>query len=102
MDKNFETYLHQARREFCVVAHRYDVREHKELRTAIDSMLIAYDQALLALRKQSVLEGEPLATEAEAELLRVDCANGRHFWSKNKTGTQACLFCPATRITEKL
>ena len=58
MDKDFETYLQQARTEFCLVAHRYNVREHNELRTAIDSLLIAYDQAFLALRKHSVMQAE--------------------------------------------
>lgn len=55
MEQDFETYLQQARTEFCLVAHRYNVREHNELRTAIDSLLIAYDQAFLALRKHSVV-----------------------------------------------
>jgi|GEM_PF-6692506 hypothetical protein len=41
---------------------------------------------------------EPLATEAEAQGGRVDCANGMHFWSINKTGIQECLFCPARRV----
>lgn len=32
-------------------------------------------------------------TNAEA---RVNCAEGKHFWSMNK-GIQVCLFCPARR-----
>lgn len=56
MTQDFETYLQQARTEFCLVAHKYNVGEHNELRTAIDSLLIAYDQAFLALRKHGVMQ----------------------------------------------
>ena len=34
-----------------------------------------------------------VGTNAEA---RVNCAEGKHFWSMNK-GIQECLFCPARR-----
>lgn len=58
MTQDFETYLQQARTEFCLVAHKYNVTEHNELRTAIDSLLVAYDQAFLALRKHIVMQAE--------------------------------------------
>jgi hypothetical protein len=58
MTQDFETYLQQARTEFCLVAHKYNVTEHNELRTAIDSLLVAYDQAFLALRKHGVMQSE--------------------------------------------
>ena len=45
MEQTFEEYLKQARKDFAKVAARYSVDEHLELRTAIDSLLIAYDQA---------------------------------------------------------
>ena len=46
MNQDFKDYLLEARREFVeVVAARYTVTDHLELRTAVDSFLIAYDQA---------------------------------------------------------
>jgi len=45
MEQTFEEYLKQARWKFAKVAEKYSVEEHLELRTAIDSLLIAYDQA---------------------------------------------------------
>ena len=45
MKQTFEEYLMQARKDFAKVAAKYSVEEHLELRTAIDSLLIAYDQA---------------------------------------------------------
>lgn len=45
MDPTFKEYLEQARKDFAQVAAKYSVEEHLELRTAIDSLLIAYDQA---------------------------------------------------------
>jgi len=46
MEETFEEYLKQARWDFAIVAEKYLVKEHLELRTAIDSFLIAYDQAV--------------------------------------------------------
>jgi hypothetical protein len=46
MEETFEEYLNQERRDFAKVASRYTVDEHLKLRTAIDSLLIAYDQAV--------------------------------------------------------
>ncbi|MFZ2432510.1 MAG: hypothetical protein WAW57_15330 [Lutibacter sp.] len=46
MKQTFENYLKQARNDFAKVAVKYTVTEHLELRTAIDSLLIAYDQAV--------------------------------------------------------
>ena len=45
MKETFEDYLKQARIDFGKVAAKYTVDKHLELRTAIDSLLIAYDQA---------------------------------------------------------
>lgn len=45
MEQTFEEYLKQARWDFAKVAEKYPVENHLELRTAIDSLLIAYDQA---------------------------------------------------------
>jgi len=45
MEHTFKEYLKQARLDFAKVAEKYSVEEHLELRTAIDSLLIAYDQA---------------------------------------------------------
>ena len=45
MEETFEEYLKQARQEFVKVANGYTVSQHLKLRTAIDSLLIAYDQA---------------------------------------------------------
>lgn len=44
--ETFEEYLKRARWEFATIAEKYSVDEHLELRTAIDSFLIAYDQAV--------------------------------------------------------
>jgi len=41
-----ENYLKQARKDFTKVAAQYSVKDHLVLRTAIDSFLIAYDQAM--------------------------------------------------------
>ena len=46
MKQTFEDYLKQARKDFAEVASEYTVTEHLKLRTAIDSLLIAYDQAV--------------------------------------------------------
>jgi hypothetical protein len=46
MKQTFEDYLKQARKDFAEVAIQYTVTEHLKLRTAIDSLLIAYDQAV--------------------------------------------------------
>jgi hypothetical protein len=46
MEQTFEDYLKQARQDFAKVASQYTVTEHLKLRTAIDSLLIAYDQAV--------------------------------------------------------
>ena len=46
MEQTFEDYLKQARKDFAKVASEYTVTEHLKLRTAIDSLLIAYDQAV--------------------------------------------------------
>lgn len=43
-EQTFINYIEQARKEFAEVASKYGVKEHNELRTAIDSILIAYDQ----------------------------------------------------------
>jgi len=46
MEQTFEEYLKQARWDFAKVAEKYPVEKNLELRTAIDSLLIAYDQAV--------------------------------------------------------
>jgi len=45
MEKDFIDYLRDERNRFVKVAVKYDTHEYNELRTAIDSLLIAYDQA---------------------------------------------------------
>jgi len=42
----FSEYLERARWDFAKVADKYSIEKHLELRTAIDSFLIAYDQAV--------------------------------------------------------
>ena len=46
MEQTFEEYLKQARWDFAKVAEKYPVEKNLELRTSIDSLLIAYDQAV--------------------------------------------------------
>jgi hypothetical protein len=46
MEETFEDYLKEARRDFAIVASKYPASDHLELRMAIDSLLIAYDQAV--------------------------------------------------------
>ena len=60
MTQDFETYLQQAREDFCKVAYKYNITDHLELRTEVDSLLIAYDQAVEALRKHGVVRGGDL------------------------------------------
>jgi hypothetical protein len=42
---DFKDYLKNARIDFCKKAHKYYVEDYLDLRTSIDSFLIAYDQA---------------------------------------------------------
>jgi len=53
MKETFEEYLKQAKRDFAIVAEKYSVAEHLELKTAIDSFLIAYDQAVFKALNQN-------------------------------------------------
>jgi hypothetical protein len=41
----FEKYLKEARQRFCKEVNKYDVSDNLQLRTEIDSLLIAFDQA---------------------------------------------------------
>lgn len=66
MNTEFIDYLQQARTDFCLVAHKYSLREYNELRTAIDSLLIAYDQAFVALSKPLVMQVPPTEDEIRA------------------------------------
>lgn len=56
-EPTFEVYLKQARWDFAKVAGKYPVEKHLELRTEIDSLLIAYDQAVhQALTRPDVVD----------------------------------------------
>jgi len=46
MEEKFIEYLKQARKDFAEVVVKYPVRFNLELRTSIDSFLIAYDQSV--------------------------------------------------------
>jgi len=46
MKQTFEEYLKKEREYFTKITEKYSVEEHLELRTAVDSLLIAYDQAI--------------------------------------------------------
>jgi len=60
----FEYYLKQAREDLCEIAQVYTVEEHRPLRTRIDSLLIAYDQAVAkALSIYSVVNWLPFKKE---------------------------------------
>jgi len=56
MEQKFEDYLKQERKCFSKVASEYTVTEHLKLRTAIDSLLIAYDQAVNQVNKMRISE----------------------------------------------
>jgi hypothetical protein len=56
MEETFENYLKQARTDFAKVAGKYTVEEHLEMRTAIDSLLIAYDQAVEKVSSPPIVE----------------------------------------------
>lgn len=45
-EKEFIEYLKEERKQFARVASHYNVTNHRILRTQIDSLLIAYDQAV--------------------------------------------------------
>lgn len=45
MENTFEDYLKEARQRFCNITQKYSVKDNLELRTEIDSFLIAFDQA---------------------------------------------------------
>lgn len=46
MTKEFKDYLRGARLRFVLTASEHKISLHKELRTEIDSFLIAFDQAV--------------------------------------------------------
>jgi len=48
------------------------------------------------LHQYSVVGSVPTEAWAQMQKARVNCAEGKHFWSMNK-GIQECLFCPARR-----
>lgn len=48
----------QTRKEFAKVAATYNVRDHLELRTEIDTLLIMYDQAIEKARKWDEMIGD--------------------------------------------
>jgi len=82
MKQTFENYLKQARTDFAKVAGKYTVTEHLELRTAIDSLLIAYDQAVA---KALIL---PVVVKSVKENTKKPLTNGNNedsikaFWKR--------------------
>jgi len=73
MEETFEEYLKQARWDFAIVAEKYS--EDLELRTAIDSFLIAYDQAVdkALLTPDAAGQSEELLCEHEWKVESFDC-----------------------------
>jgi aromatic ring hydroxylase len=80
MDKEFLEYLKDERNRFVKAAVKYDTHEHNELRTAIDSLLIAYDQAREKLNQPLVVnsllenfpENRPLYKDSGLWQMRTD------------------------------
>jgi hypothetical protein len=46
MQEDFKEYLKEAREKFCYETQKYNVENNLQLRTEVDSFLIAYDQAV--------------------------------------------------------
>ena len=46
MQNTFKEYLKEARQRFCNITQKYSVEDNLELRTEVDSFLIAFDQAV--------------------------------------------------------
>jgi translation initiation factor 2B subunit (eIF-2B alpha/beta/delta family) len=71
MEQTFEEYLKKSRGDFTKVVEKYTVENHLELRTAIDSLLIAYDQAV----HQSLSSGaviSRLSSEIKSSLFKLN------------------------------
>jgi hypothetical protein len=71
MEQTFEEYLKKSRGDFTKVVEKYTVENHLELRTAIDTLLIAYDQAV----HQSLSSGAViscLSSEIKSSLFKLN------------------------------
>jgi|TARA_R110000823_G_scaffold99152_1_gene214040 hypothetical protein len=67
MEETFEEYLKEQREDLVYQVSKYPVQLHIDLRVAIDSMLIAYDQAVeKALRPSNAIESLPNEEEVKA------------------------------------
>tara|TARA_R110000772_G_scaffold64836_1_gene144836 strand:+ start:793 stop:1155 length:363 start_codon:yes stop_codon:yes gene_type:complete len=82
MEKTFEEYLKQSRIDLCEIAQVYTIDEHRPLRTRIDSLLIAYDQAAEKALRPSISEQENYdqgfhdgANKTAIELSKIDTVN---------------------------
>ena len=56
IDNKFLEYIKEQRNDFVRIAGTYSITGHLQLRTEIDSLLIAYDQMYLALCQQAKKE----------------------------------------------
>ena len=67
MEETFEEYLKEQREDLVYQVSKYPVQLHIDLRVAVDSMLIAYDQAVeKALRPSNAIESLPNEEEVKA------------------------------------
>tara|TARA_R110000772_G_scaffold35637_9_gene85852 strand:+ start:3579 stop:3839 length:261 start_codon:yes stop_codon:yes gene_type:complete len=78
MEQTFEDYLKQARKDFAKVASEYTVTEHLKLRTAIDSLLIAYDQAVNKALTIPVVVDTSVCDEPDEPIERCKCCKSFH------------------------
>jgi hypothetical protein len=58
MEETFEEYLKEQREDLVYQVSKYPVQLHIDLRVAVDSMLIAYDQAVEKALRPSISEQE--------------------------------------------
>jgi hypothetical protein len=58
MEETFEEYLKEQREDLVYQVSKYPVQLHIDLRVAVDSMLIAYDQAVEKALRPSISDQE--------------------------------------------
>ena len=87
-NETFKEYLFNARIEFSKVAIQYNIRDYLKLRTAIDSFIIAYDQAVESATKRQirVIPLNPKITFEDAVNAFLDWLQSDDCWVEDKNG----------------
>ena len=82
MEETFEEYLKEQREDLVYQVSKYPVQLHIDLRVAVDSMLIAYDQAVEKALRPSISDHEAYdqgfhdgCNKTAIELSKIDTVN---------------------------